>query len=260
MVAVAVPTVVRANDKLARLQDTIAPARLADQVLDQALVDQETGERGYIITNDPSFLGPYRNGKAQVTAQMAALERLDLPGMATKLAALAEADKAWQAQAESEIAAQQSGHHDLAVLLVSGGAGRALFEVSRQRLKAVDAQVNLVSSSFRAQLRHTLELLSIILAAGLVGLLVMTVTGLLLVRRWIVTPLGQLVGRVGTVRDGQLFHPMPELDSTELAELASSVDAMPRRDPRPAPRRHPFARSARTAGPDGLAAPRQPGR
>ncbi len=109
---------------------------------------------------------------------------------------------------------------------MSGGAGRALFAVSRQRLKAVDAQVNLVANSFRSQLRHALELLTIILAVSLVGLVAMTVTGLVLVRRWIVTPLGQLVDAVGTVRDGQLFHPMPELDSTELAELAGSVDAM----------------------------------
>ena len=86
--------------------------------------------------------------------------------------------------------------------------------------------MNLVANSFRSQLRHALELLTIILAVSLIGLVAMTVTGLVLVRRWIVTPLGQLVAAVGTVREGQLFHPMPELDSTELAELASSVDAM----------------------------------
>ena len=43
MVAVAVPTLAQANNKLGRLQNTIAPARQADQVLDQALVDQENG-------------------------------------------------------------------------------------------------------------------------------------------------------------------------------------------------------------------------
>jgi CHASE3 domain sensor protein len=226
MVAVAVPTLAQANDKLGRLQHTIAPARLADQVLDQALVDQETGERGYIITNDLSFLRPYESGKAQVTAQLAALARLDLPGLSSRLAALAAADAAWQSQAEMEMAAQRSDQHKEAVKLVSGGAGRALFSVSRQRLKAVDAQVNLVANSFRSQLRQALELLAIVLAISLVGLVAMTVTGLVLVRRWIVTPLGQLVDAVGTVRDGQLFHPMPELDSAELAELAGSVDAM----------------------------------
>ena len=93
-------------------------------------------------------------------------------------------------------------------------------------MKAIDAQVNLVANSFRSQLRHALELLTIVLAVSLVGLVVMTVAGLVLVRRWIVTPLDQLVAAVGMVRDGDLFHPMPELDSTELAELAGSVDAM----------------------------------
>jgi serine phosphatase RsbU (regulator of sigma subunit)/CHASE3 domain sensor protein len=225
MVAVAVPALIQANDKLGRLQNTVAPARLADQQLDQALVDQETGERGYIITNDVTFLRPYEAGKTQVSTQLAMLRHLDLPGLTPKLTALAQADTAWRAQAEMEIAAEQTDP-PRAVALVKRGKGRALFVVSRQRLKAVDAQVNLVANSFRSQLRHALELLTLILAVSLVGLVVMTVTGLVLVRRWIVTPLGQLVDAVGTVREGQLFYPMPELDSTELAELASSVDAM----------------------------------
>ena len=39
--------------------------------------------------------------------------------MTPKLTALAQADKAWQAQAAMEIAAQRGGHHDQAVALVS---------------------------------------------------------------------------------------------------------------------------------------------
>ena len=162
-----------------------------------------------------------------MAAQLAALRAWTCPGMAPKLAALAQADRAWQAQAEMEIAAEQSDHHDQAVALVTGGAGRALFARQPPTAQAaVDAQVSLVANSFRSQLRQALELLAVVLAVSLVGLVAMTVTGLVLVRRWIVTPLGQLVEAVGTVRDGQLFHPMPELDSTELAELAGSVDAM----------------------------------
>jgi CHASE3 domain sensor protein len=226
MVAVAVPALVHANRKLSQLQNTVAPARSANQSLDKALVDQETGERGYIITDDTSFLGPYDAGRRQVAVQLSTLRRLNLPGMGPRLTALGQADLAWQTQAQLEIRAQQSGHPDQAVALVKGGAGRALFGVSRQRLAAVDAQVSAVANSFRSQLRQALGLLAVVLALSLVGLVAMTVAGLVLVRRWIVTPLSQLVEAVGTVSDGQLFHPMPELSSPELGELADSVDAM----------------------------------
>ncbi len=226
MVAVAVPTLVAANDKLGQIQASVAPARVADQTLDKALVDQETGERGYIITGQPSYLGPYEQGKQEVAMQMAALAKLGLAGLGPKLDALGQADRAWQAQAQMEIDAERDDHHQQAVDLVSGGSGRALFAVSRQRLAAVDTQVNTVANAYRSQLRSSLALLAIVLAVSLAGLVAMTVAGLILVRRWIVTPLGQLVEAVGSVRAGQLFHPMPEPDSAELAELADSVDAM----------------------------------
>jgi serine phosphatase RsbU (regulator of sigma subunit)/CHASE3 domain sensor protein len=226
MVAVAVPSLLAAHDQLDRLQHTIAPARVADQTLDQALVDQETGERGYIITDDDTFLRPYRSGQQQVAAQLRALDRLNLPGLAPLLVSLDKADQAWQRQAELEIDAERSNNHDEAVKLVRGGVGRTRFAISRQRLKAVDAMVNTDANAFRDELRSSLTLLAVVLSLSLAGLVAMTVAGLVLVRRWIVAPLGQLVDAVGTVRDGQLFHPMPELDSKELAELADSVDAM----------------------------------
>ena len=43
-------------------QQNLAPAQLASRDLATGLSDQETGERGFIITGDPSYLAPYRNG------------------------------------------------------------------------------------------------------------------------------------------------------------------------------------------------------
>ncbi len=52
------------------------PSRLALAGLLTALVDQETGERGYIITGQESFLAPYVDGGLRVDARLDELDRL----------------------------------------------------------------------------------------------------------------------------------------------------------------------------------------
>ncbi|MFZ1154720.1 MAG: CHASE3 domain-containing protein, partial [Solirubrobacteraceae bacterium] len=55
-----------ANGQLGRnrnlLLDQVGPARRAALSLENALVNEETGVRGYLITVEPSFLDPYRTG------------------------------------------------------------------------------------------------------------------------------------------------------------------------------------------------------
>ena len=47
------------------LRDVLQPARVEAHRLQAALISQETGARGYIITADPEFLGPYETGRAE---------------------------------------------------------------------------------------------------------------------------------------------------------------------------------------------------
>ena len=42
--------------------DRIQPARSASFQLQNSLLDQETGVRGYALTGDDSFLDPYEKG------------------------------------------------------------------------------------------------------------------------------------------------------------------------------------------------------
>ena len=44
------------------LLDQVAPARRTALALENALVNEETGVRGFALTNEPSFLEPYDSG------------------------------------------------------------------------------------------------------------------------------------------------------------------------------------------------------
>ncbi|HEY7952834.1 MAG TPA: CHASE3 domain-containing protein, partial [Solirubrobacteraceae bacterium] len=56
-----------ANEQLNRdrrfLLDEVGPARRAALDLENALINEETGVRGYLITGEPSFLAPYTDGR-----------------------------------------------------------------------------------------------------------------------------------------------------------------------------------------------------
>src|SRR5262249_45136341 len=58
-----------------RRVEATRPARLPSAALIQALIDVETGERGYLLPDDPAFLRPYADGRARLAAQLSGLRR-----------------------------------------------------------------------------------------------------------------------------------------------------------------------------------------
>src|SRR5215471_8811562 len=61
------------HDNRERVVSTIDPAGLQVQRLDTALVNQETGVRGYVLSAQQDFLRPYRDGVAQEAGAIKAL-------------------------------------------------------------------------------------------------------------------------------------------------------------------------------------------
>ena len=64
-----------ADNTMAELQTVIDKERAYDRLLD-VLKDAETGQRGYVITGDSSFLAPYEEGSAAVPDALRTLEPL----------------------------------------------------------------------------------------------------------------------------------------------------------------------------------------
>jgi len=142
------------------------------------LVDQETSQRGYILTGDERFLEPYQRGRSRLEPlwQQAQQQAEAVGGQAPALlAAEREAAQRWQAEAaEPEIALVRAGRSAEAVDAVRAGTGKALFDVFRERATTFDTyiqQVRQEATARRTQLTMLLDRIIIVLAlAGLVGL------------------------------------------------------------------------------------------
>src|SRR3954470_23931586 len=105
----------RASD---RQEATLLRARLDTRELLTALVDQETGERGFLLTGKDEFLEPYSQGRSRATATLARL-RTELRGHDDLLAGVDRLESkigAWQGLgAEFEIAAKREGRNQVVV-------------------------------------------------------------------------------------------------------------------------------------------------
>lgn len=117
------------------LYDRWIPARADTLRLVTALVDQETGERGFVITGDPIFLEPFSRGRAVSRRLIGRLTRTlgsDQKGRAL-VRATAARYTTWRTQvAEPVIAAARGPNPEAAQATIASGIGRRLFSGVRK--------------------------------------------------------------------------------------------------------------------------------
>ncbi|HZE97409.1 MAG TPA: PAS domain S-box protein [Planctomycetota bacterium] len=92
--------------------------------------DAETGQRGYLLTGDERYLEPYRQAKAVVRQESAALLRLAAEGALARdqVARLNSLSEEKFVELERTIDLRRSGGLDQALELVKGGSGKALMD------------------------------------------------------------------------------------------------------------------------------------
>lgn len=96
---VAAAMLARTTDTGDHLIDEVSPARTQAFRLQAALLDQETGVRGYLLTKDEDVLEPYRRGLADETVARERLREL-VDGLDRPVADLRAVDRAarqWRA-------------------------------------------------------------------------------------------------------------------------------------------------------------------
>ena len=215
-----------------RVDDVLDPAvrRLAD--LELSLLDQETGQRGFLLTGSERFLDPYEDGRA---AGQLAIEELrvllaDDDDLAAGVDRVRSRVQAWQQLgAQFEIDAQRAGREEIIGQLVTGGTSRRLFEAAREEVEFLRRDVDAALAEAKDDADRAdaivlgVELATVASALGLAALLAV------LVGRWIMRPL-ELLGRsIRAVASGSLGHEIAVDGPPDLADLGADVESMRRR-------------------------------
>jgi signal transduction histidine kinase len=212
------------------LSDRVSPARTAVVEFRAALVSQEIGVRGYLLSGQRQFLEPYRQGIADEQAAVARIRQL----LSTEPLALAGLDEAeeqagrWRTTvADPLIARHQDSTAPAPMTVVM--QSRSAFEPVRARVAVLDGRLIEIRQDGRAALDQSRQVRNgvfIFLAAVLLAFLVLIAV---LLRLVVLRPLIQLSRAVRRVAGGDFDHHLTPAGPADLARLGRDVEAMRRR-------------------------------
>jgi len=209
------------------LLDVIGPQRLAATQLSTALLNQETGVRGYQLGRQPDFLTPYTEGRQAEGDAVSQLRQLGaLPGTPAgdDLAAVLRAATAWQAAAAPAV---EPGASPLPQAQIA--RGRTLFDGVRGALGTQFDPLTAVRDSGRADLDSAANFLTAMLVAVAVLVVLLFVVLFLGLRQVITRPILRLADEVRQVADQDVHRPVSGSGPLEIAQLGADVEAMRQR-------------------------------
>src|ERR1022692_2737827 len=210
------------------LIDSVLPAEAQAYRLQGALIDQETGVRGYGITGNARFLQPYHDGLAAETGSAARLRRLlgSTGPLAADVTAIQQAASSWRSSYAAPLIALARhgplGRTDVLLLDQSKGSFdqlRAMFAAQNNRLAVVAAQD-------KARLGRLRTVQDEVFAAILVVLLIASVVLAVLIHTAVVRPLGQLRAASRLVAGGDFGLRISPAGPADLRAVAADVEAM----------------------------------
>ena len=212
----------------ARVVNTFDPAVLQAQQLDIAMLNQETGVRGYALSAQPSFLTPYTDGVAAEKAVIVSL-RQELG----QLPASTQADlNSVTAQAYywrihyAEPAIDQVRRSGKPMVSPGVVAGKADFDALRAKIAALETDAKTARSRAIAALNDAANVLDVVFIAIAVGLAAIVVVLALGLRAAAIRPLHQLAAQARQVAGGEFGHEVSLRGPREVTNLAADVNTM----------------------------------
>ena len=198
--------------------------------LEAAYLDQETGQRGFVITGDPDLLRPFQRGQTDAARLKRQIdERVgDIPEIMTALAAVDAAAATWlHVSAEPEMVVRRSQGAAAAAALLADGVGSELFDDLRARMAICSASSRAGSSDASDRADDKRNVLVIILAVALAAVVALSAVIAWLLQRWVIRPLSRIVDATTRIAHGDAV-PVTVVGAPELVEVATAVDNMQR--------------------------------
>lgn len=154
--------------------------------LTAALTDTETSQRGYLLTEDPSYLTQYEDAIAQIRLAITELRRLsdDDPATQSAIAHLVQLAGARLDELQESIHAAQLGRHHAAIANVVDGAGRRLMRAFRHDSDELETMQRHVLDLRRERARRARLASEIVLVTTVVLSLMLAGAAALISRRF----------------------------------------------------------------------------
>ena len=231
--ALAGATLLNRTDNVSReLTDDIQPARVAAAQLQAALRDQETGERGYLISADRQFLGPYFDGQH---AEQAAAEdirrrlghRADL---IADLDAIETASAAWRTNYAEPLIASVTPKAPNVINNETAERGKAEFDHLRELFDAQNMHLAAAWAGATHELKQVDAWRDRVLVAMVVAFCATATMLGILTRRAVTLPLAALAAACRRITEGSFGEAItPPRRPKDIRGIAIDVENMRQR-------------------------------
>jgi signal transduction histidine kinase len=211
-----------------RVINVIDPASQAADQLDNALVNQETGVRGYALSAQLSFLSPYTDGTAAEKTALNSLRQLasQLPAATTRdINAVADQADFWRIH-YAEPTISQVSLTKKPVLSPDIVTGKTDFDALRATVVTLEQDITSARSSALATLNDAGAALDAVFIAVAIGLALIVVLLALGLRATAIRPLDRLAAQVRRVAGGDFGHEVTVHGPREVTHLAADVNTM----------------------------------
>ncbi|MEU3626505.1 histidine kinase [Amycolatopsis coloradensis] len=211
------------TDSRARLLDVTGPQVLQATSLSTALLNQETGVRGYILAGRAEFLEPYRDG---LRAQDAAVGQLRHLGATPGTPAGDDLDRVLGAATNWR---QKIIEPVLAGAPITGAqmdASKPLFDDVRGSLSVLQSRLEAERLDAREDLSSSADVLRAMLIVIAVLLCAAVALVFFLLHRKLIKPIRQLAAEVSDVAQNDIHRPVRGSGPREMRVLASDVESL----------------------------------
>ncbi len=137
------------------------------------LDDAETGQRGYLLTGDPSYLTPYNSAQVTVTHDLTLLKGLlsESPSQEVLLSQLSGTVEQKMAELQHTVQLQQSGDDAGALQLVRSNTGQQYMDQVRQTIATMEANEHRTFTARTVAAQQSLEGVTVTFVIGTLALL-----------------------------------------------------------------------------------------
>jgi PAS domain S-box-containing protein len=193
-----------------------------------AMLDQETGVRGYLVSGDESFLEPYHTGGDAFTTALLKAKALTTnnPAQMRRLDALNELAKEWRRIAGREIAlmAKPETREEARAVEGSKFGGKTAMDRIRAKVDEIEAiELDFSTRSLAAYRRANATLNWVTIIARTASLIVAMLMGFLLTRS-VTMPITRMTKAMAALAKGDTSVEIPGVDRTdEIGAMAAAV-------------------------------------
>ncbi|WP_189094154.1 sensor histidine kinase [Nocardia jinanensis] len=216
------------NQVTDRLAGQTLPASAEAYRLQSALINQETGLRGYAIAADPQFLEPYIEGTREQDRAARRLRELlaDRPELAAELDAVERGARQWRAEYADPLAATKSPEKARALAASTAVRAKGFFDELRGSFTVQNEALAAAVAEDNRALAHARTIRDVVLAGMVIAFLLTGIVLTVLLRRLVVRPLAELTESSLRVANGEFDHHIYSRGPADIVQVAEAVEDM----------------------------------